>query len=143
MIVASRNAIAETNEQTRLYRPDDFTGITQDKQDQPLRTVMAASSLEAAGQYITSGKTAVLNFASAKNPGGGFLGGSQAQEESLARSSALYGSLMTAWDYYEINRKSPNALYTDHIIYSPDVVVFRNDAGDLLDDPWTVSFIIR
>ncbi len=31
-----------------------------------------------------------LNFASAKNPGGGFLKGSGAQEESLARSSGLY-----------------------------------------------------
>jgi uncharacterized protein (TIGR02452 family) len=34
-----------------------------------------------------------LNFASAKNPGGGFLNGSEAREESLARSSALYASL--------------------------------------------------
>ncbi|MEG5140142.1 MULTISPECIES: TIGR02452 family protein [unclassified Microcoleus] len=34
-------------------------------------------------------KIAVLNFASAKNPGGGFIKGAKAQEESLARSSAL------------------------------------------------------
>ena len=34
-----------------------------------------------------------LNFASAKNPGGGFLGGSQAQEETLARASAIYPCL--------------------------------------------------
>ena len=34
----------------------------------------------------------VLNFASAKHPGGGFRGGSQAQEESIARSSTLYKS---------------------------------------------------
>ena len=32
----------------------------------------------------------VLNFASAKNPGGGFLNGSMAQEESLAIASAMY-----------------------------------------------------
>jgi uncharacterized protein (TIGR02452 family) len=42
-----------------------------------------------------AGPVAALNFASARNPGGGFLGGSQAQEESLARSSALYASLIS------------------------------------------------
>ena len=31
-----------------------------------------------------------LNFASARNPGGGFLNGSQAQEESIARATGLY-----------------------------------------------------
>ncbi|CAF4404397.1 unnamed protein product, partial [Rotaria sordida] len=35
----------------------------------------------------------VLNFASAKNPGGGFRTGACAQEESLARSSSLYPAL--------------------------------------------------
>jgi len=82
-----------------------------------------------------------LNFASAKNPGGGFLGGSQAQEESLARSSALYHCL-DGRSFYEVNRKDPNrCLYYDGAIYSPDVVVFRDDSGAWLDEPVLVSFL--
>jgi uncharacterized protein (TIGR02452 family) len=44
-------------------------------------------------------KIMCLNFASAKNPGGGFINGAEAQEESLARTSALYETQLQAWDY--------------------------------------------
>jgi uncharacterized protein (TIGR02452 family) len=88
-----------------------------------------------------SSPVAVLNFASAKNPGGGFLGGSQAQEESLARSSALYASLMKCWDFYERHRALLSLLYSDAMIWSPHCPVFRDDAGTLLDAPLLASFI--
>jgi uncharacterized protein (TIGR02452 family) len=86
-------------------------------------------------------RVALLNFASARNPGGGFLSGSQAQEESLARASGLYASISRMTDYYTANRRSRSALYTDHMIYSPLVPVFRDDADRLLDEPWCVSMI--
>lgn len=72
---------------------------------------------------------AVLNFASATTPGGGVLSGSSAQEESLCRVSTLYQSLTSknAKIYYEMNRRHKDRYYTDWIIYTPDVVVFRND----------------
>jgi uncharacterized protein (TIGR02452 family) len=89
----------------------------------------------------SSDTVAVLNFASAKNPGGGFLGGAQAQEESLARSSGLYPSLLTKPRFYEFHRKQDNLLYSDMMIYSPDVPVFRSDDGTLLEQPYLVSFI--
>ena len=87
------------------------------------------------------GPVAVLNFASAKNPGGGFLNGSHAQEESLARSSALHASQIRAWDFYERHRASSSLLYSDAMILSPGCPIFRDDDGKLLDEPQMAAFI--
>jgi uncharacterized protein (TIGR02452 family) len=92
-------------------------------------------------QGFGADKVAALNFASAKSPGGGFLSGSQAQEESLARASALYACLQTQSGYYDANRRAPSNLYTDHMIVSPRVPVFRADDGTLLEEPWEVTVI--
>jgi uncharacterized protein (TIGR02452 family) len=87
------------------------------------------------------GHLGALNFASAKNPGGGFLGGAQAQEEALARSSALYPCLLTQPAYYERNRANRSCLYLDLAIYSPSVPFFRTDAGQLYVPPSLCSVI--
>jgi uncharacterized protein (TIGR02452 family) len=72
---------------------------------------------------------AILNFASAKNPGGGFLGGASAQEESLARSSALYPCIKDS-DMYRINRRdNARLVYHDVAVYSPRVPFFKLDSG--------------
>jgi uncharacterized protein (TIGR02452 family) len=84
---------------------------------------------------------ACLNFASAKNPGGGFLNGAEAQEEALARSSALYPCLLKQPKYYEHNRAHGSSLYLDLVIYSPLVPFFRRDDGMLLEDPVLASVI--
>ncbi|RKZ91954.1 MAG: TIGR02452 family protein [Candidatus Parabeggiatoa sp. nov. 1] len=83
----------------------------------------------------------VLNFASAKNPGGGFLNGAQAQEESLARSAGLYQSLLRCFMYYDYHRSHKSCLYSDHMIYSPYCPIFRQDNGTLLETPYLVDFI--
>ncbi len=84
---------------------------------------------------------AALNFASAKYPGGGFLSGARAQEESLARASGLHACLVPQTAYYEANYACGTSLYTDHLIVSPDVPVFRDDADRLLEAPYAVSII--
>ncbi|MCP4113572.1 MAG: TIGR02452 family protein [Desulfobacteraceae bacterium] len=61
--------------------------------------------------------------------------------KSLARSSGLYLSLTEKTDYYEFNRKCGTSLYSDHIIFSPFVPVFRDDSGRLLKDSYYISFI--
>lgn len=106
-------------------------------------TVTAETTLAALRRLSATpgGPVAGLNFASAKNPGGGFLGGAEAQEESLARSSALYPCLLAAPEYYERNRACRTTLYLDLAIWSPDVPFFRDDSGSLLAQPFTASVI--
>ena len=71
----------------------------------------------------------VHNFASYKNPGGMFLRGSSAQEESLCHQSTLYNVLSRIPAFYEWNIEHKNkGLYTDRAIYSPDIM-FRFDEG--------------
>ena len=86
-------------------------------------SVAALMSLCKPGQ-----KTAVLNFASYKHAGGGYLAGSRAQEESLCHESFLYNVLSKFEDsYYVPNRKDLNrALYRDKALYSQDVMFNRN-----------------
>ncbi|KAI9465154.1 hypothetical protein BJY52DRAFT_667213 [Lactarius psammicola] len=78
------------------------------------------------------GRVGVLNFASATKPGGGFLSGAQAQEESLARASTLYVSLVTptASQFHQLHKQDRRGgFYTHAMIFSPSVLVLRDDDG--------------
>jgi uncharacterized protein (TIGR02452 family) len=93
------------------------------------------ATVEAIVDFAKAGKghVGVLNFASAKNPGGGFLNGAMAQEESLAASSGLYGTQLRHERYYKANRACTSMMYTNHAIYSPDVVFFRDQQFSLME----------
>ncbi|GAA2253151.1 TIGR02452 family protein [Streptomyces atrovirens] len=105
--------------------------------------VTGESSLEAARRLADTlaDQVAVLNFASARNPGGGYLNGAQAQEEALCRASALYTCLLRAAGFYDHHRAHRDPFYTDRVIHSPAVPVFRDDRGRLLDEPFTAGFL--
>ena len=134
---------------TRFWTPEELEVLRIRQPGRP--TGNHAATLEVANETTLAGVTrllaggagpvAALNFASAKNPGGGFLNGSHAQEESLARSSALYASQLTAWEFYESHRRSPSLLYSDAIVVSPDCPVLRDDDGALLEMPYPVTFL--
>lgn len=128
---------------TRLYGPDPVPVAALDTDRASVIEVTDESSLQAARRMTGegSGRIAVLNYASARNPGGGYLNGAQAQEEALCRGSALYATLLRAPDYYAHHRAERSAFYTDRVIHSPGVPVFRDDRGRLLDTPYTVGFL--
>jgi uncharacterized protein (TIGR02452 family) len=104
-------------------------------------TVRNESTLAAARRLAGEGKRpAALNFASAKHPGGGWLSGARAQEETLARASGL-AACIAGHPMYARNAALRDALYLDDAIYSPDVPVFRDDEGAPLPEPYLCAFI--
>ena len=99
------------------------------------------TTLSAHRRHIGKGhKVVSLNFAAATNPGGGFLTGARAQEEYLCRSSALYLAIKDS-PMYAYHRREGHKRYSDAMIYSPDVPVFRDDTHRLLPAPYLASFI--
>ncbi len=99
------------------------------------------TTLEAGQRMRDMGRTPLaLNFANGINPGGGFLTGSRAQEETLCRSSALYLTLLGD-PMYDAHRERPLPDSTDWAILSPKVPVFRTDDGTELEEPWLLDFI--
>lgn len=109
----------------------------------PIIEVTNETTAQAAVRLGSLGKTNIvaLNFASARNQGGGFLGGAIAQEEDLCRASGLYACLKSKSVFYNENILCDNTLYTDNIIYSPRVPFFRNEHNLFLESPFNLSII--
>ena len=93
------------------------------------------------GSVFRLAPAGVLNFASAKNPGGGFLNGAVAQEEALAISSDLYLSQLQAPEFYGINRQSKTALYTHNLIYSKGITFIRGANMNTVPEPVKANVI--
>ena len=145
--VVVRESVEAAMAKTVLYTPEAFDRLTLPVQATAAsaRVEVTAETTAEAGRRLVEAeqvpRVVALNFASAKNPGGGFLGGAKAQEEDLARCSALYPCLRRQRGYYDANRSFPSLLYTDHIIYSPDVPFFRDERLRLLEQPYLLSII--
>lgn len=127
--------IAYSVKNTMMCRKEnlDFSlSILPERYPQTAVKLEALDSVSAVFKYTDqNSKTAVLNFASYKQPGGMFLQGSKAQEECLCHESTLYNVLARfEGTYYTVNRGRLNrALYQNVALYSPDIYFERNDAS--------------
>jgi uncharacterized protein (TIGR02452 family) len=100
-------------------------------------TAQAAIRLSKLGKEDLVG----LNFASARNVGGGFLAGASAQEEDLCRCSGLYACTKSKPLFYNANILAEDTLYTDGIIYSNKVPFIRDEHLMFLEKPFELSII--
>ncbi len=93
--------------------------------------VESNTSFNAAKKYLQYGKTAVLNFANPHNPGGGVYNGAMAQEECLCRSSNLYQCISNKNvfnDYYLYHKDMDHYFFSDRLIYTKGITVFKDDS---------------
>jgi len=144
-VIELADGLARAKSATRLYDLARYAEAVHPDVHRGARTtrteVTGESTIEAIRRLSGRGHVACLNFASARNPGGGVLTGASAQEETLARSSGLYPCLLAVPEHYKRNRAHPSTLYLDLAIWSPGVPFFRDDAGGWLDAPSTCSVI--
>jgi len=136
---------------TRLYTPEQLAALRarapEPSRAPPAIAVTDETTQVAARRLVVDearADTVVLNYASARNHGGGFLGGARAQEEDLCRCSGLYPTLLVeaVQPYYTTNRAQRSLLYTDHLIHGPRVPWFRvRGRGELLEAPFEASVI--
>lgn len=139
-------SLSESIERSLLWTPEELDELICNQKNKCTGTIDVEirneTCLNGARRLVADqyGPVCLLNFASATYPGGGFLSGAQAQEESIARASGLYSSLLKFPQYYNYH-KNKDFLYSDHIIFTPECPVFRDDEGNWLDEPYYIDII--
>lgn len=115
--------IAKAMENTKIY-DIDFQCNKNLKEQNTEIIVDDLDTVHAGRRFCNSGKVALLNFSSYKNPGGMFLNGSKAQEECLCHASYLYNVLSQfVISFYDWNNSHKNKeLYLNRALYSPDIL---------------------
>lgn len=110
---------------TKVYRDgyefSKFNGVSEE-------IIFDKISSEEAAMKYGGNNSAILNFSSYRNPGGGYLDGMMAQEESLCHHSTLFNVLNRFEDtFYKYNRTDANrCLYKNRGLYIP-LVLFHKD----------------
>ncbi|KAG8928349.1 hypothetical protein FRC02_007041 [Tulasnella sp. 418] len=128
-------------------QPADDSAVLQSMSTDTLQNtttfrILECTTLSAARSFNGKARVGVLIFASATKPGGGFLTGAEAQEESLARASNLYASQTTqdGQRFYNLHKEKRSMYYSHSMIYSPSVSLIRDDTGEW-DIPLQASMI--
>ncbi|BBF41766.1 hypothetical protein lbkm_0446 [Lachnospiraceae bacterium KM106-2] len=136
----------------QLFNPQTVDAIVNDEDEMLERCLNASKecaihvenmdSYEAVHRFDMD-HALVMNFANAVTPGGGFLHGANAQEESLCRNSTLYKSIgsVQAKEMYDYNREIQSPIDSDYMILSPEVCVFRDSRAQLLDHPYMTAVL--
>ena len=137
-LVRSNDLIKESvqnsiNKQMLILEKQELVVPNLNQYNNEAKVIVSKKRTYEAAKGYTGQKVAVLNFASASNPGGGVVKGASAQEECLCRCSGLYFCLdvQEMWDgFYGPHRRVHDPIHNDDIIYTPGVTVFKTDTAN-------------
>ena len=139
------NQIKEAVDGAICYEPEySFPPPTLSEHSVMVVEVMVGTTLSTCRKVWreTGGYVGCLAYASGKFPGGSFIQGSGGQEESFARSSAYYLCAGKGSSMYESNRANKDPFYSDHVVVSKNIPVFREEAPPhKLIRPWPISVV--
>ena len=122
----------ESSAKQKLFLEKDDIACEKNLYESAAKIIVSKKRTFEAAMGYAGKRVAVLNFASASNPGGGVVNGSSAQEECLCRCSTLYYNLTEDYmwkNFYLPHRHAANPLHNDDLIYTPDVVIFKSDTA--------------
>lgn len=103
--------------------------------------VVNKGTIETSLGVISEGRVAALNFADPYKEGGLVWDGESTQEECLCRCTSLYETLIKqeCWEqYYRYNRSLDNNIFSDRCIYSPEVIIYKDENYNYA--PWAPRF---
>lgn len=108
---------------TKIYSPStQFSEEEKINDNMEIKIIETDSVSALFNQTSENEKVVVLNFADNNKPGGMFMEGSRAQEESLCHESFLYNVLAKHVNYYAWNVKNKNrGMFTNRALYIPNV----------------------
>lgn len=115
---------------SRVYKEGFISNAVSPHYENTRVEVVSGTTFAVAKDYCKLGRVAVLHFANPENPGSGVQNGAMAQEECLCRSSNLYPCLCDKSvfaNFYLYHRNLRSFFYSDRLIYTKGVTVFKDD----------------
>lgn len=128
-------SIKNSVDNTKVYgiNANSPNAISVNNKNNKIVKVVPDDTVSAAFKYGI-GKTCILNFASYKFPGGGYMAGSHAQEECICMESTLYNVLVKFPEYYDWNKQNLNkGYYLDRALYSKNILFNHNNVFKEID----------
>ncbi len=138
-----RSLTLDSIKATRLYEENFVASEKVIKSEGDNLSVIEGTTFDTA-RSVGEGKIATLSFANPYEAGGGAARGAVAQEECLCRCSNLYNALTAdhlAENYYKWHKNRHNYLFSDKVIYTPNVQIIKSDDYSPLEKAFSVDVL--